>query len=154
MPSVITIQRIPMLVNSGENLIESLMGSSQVALSRRLTTENKVEHKKDGRSFVSFTSYKMLHITPFTNILSSNFPELWIQYSFQFPRHFFRLNSIFGVWCFEHPFRRIEFEKSFWVVECSFVCLPTNKTEKKHILNIERLLSRSQANTKIEIESV
>lgn len=76
MPSVITIQRIPMLVNSGENLIESLMGSSQVALSRRLTTENKVEHKKDGRSFVSFTSYKMLHITPFTTfcqVISLNF---------------------------------------------------------------------------------
>lgn len=64
MPSVITIQRIPMLVNSGENLIESLMGSSQVALSRRLTTENKVETQKGWAQFCIF--YELQNVTHHT----------------------------------------------------------------------------------------
>lgn len=42
-----------MLVNSSEKLIESLMGSSQVALNRRLTTERAMEKEREGAQKVT-----------------------------------------------------------------------------------------------------
>lgn len=95
--SVITSKGFPSPSNSGEILIESLMGSSQVALNRRFTTEQHTHstqththtrtrrQKKRLAQFCIFFLLKMHHTKCYISspsILSNDFPELWIQYSF------------------------------------------------------------------------